>query len=583
MARGRVRASARSAAGHVGEGNDARFECPQVSERDAEVFDEGVAFTADHAAQSDRDRSSVWVLGTLDSEPDSDASGSECQSVSHSPAGCPSRPRPRPGYCVRPRSRGSAPPGMSRQLPTTLEKDFSKEVMKRSSGYPMAPCSRSGYVRCRSIGAQAPGSLRHLPKKLQVVVVLVALAAVFVGCRSGDGTAASSPELSATTEPTRPAELSPRSGPTTAADATPTAIATKTPEATATPVPEPTPTPVSTPTSAPTVEPEPSSNEGAGEAIIQWLSVVKSFNEVYADSPFSSIKADYDLTDLDALVLNFDSDDPTVVVTLANGLLGAENGLGLLDVINANLEKSGITSPAYLANRIILSTSFGDVACSYQQLEAVAQDDADLACVDDLVALGAGDLSVQYERGSASPAIPTEEVDETPGELAPERSEISIGGVLLTGTDVSPGFYIIESVSGRCSVEAMETLSDDRESWSWNTGDRAIIELRSIDVALTNDADCGAWQPWEIPVSLDNPPTIMETGGVHVVGFHVAPGIYSATPKGSCRVETAAEYPGDDWNSWWRFDEGDRALIEIAESDTVFVNDSDCGTWIIVE
>jgi len=134
-----------------------------------------------------------------------------------------------------------------------------------------------------------------------------------------------------------------------------------------------------------------------GAAILVWLETVEGLNEVFEENEIASVvDADYDLTDLDALILNFDPlVDASLASSFTSSVLGNGSGVQLLDAVNKRLRSEGVTSDELLANRVILDASFGRVDCTYEELQADSSS-ATLSCAEDLRLLEAGDRSVEY-------------------------------------------------------------------------------------------------------------------------------------------------------------------------------------------
>jgi len=341
----------------------------------------------------------------------------------------------------------------------------------------------------------------------------------------------------------------------------------------------PTPTPQPTPTPTPVPAPPAERDTSAGEELLLWLAIVEVFNDVFEDEGLS-VMADYDLDKPNALVINSAEERSAIAFIEFSGV--ARIGPTLIESIDSQFEDRGLDARA---ERIVFSAPYGDVDCTVAELLAASEGgDSSLECVADtmLIEEDPSRAFVPESLSEPSASEPVESAnDETTGD-GRGAAEITQAGVLFVGDEVSPGLYYsdVPEDTRTCITKTLETLSDTSEQWLYSGGDFAVIEIRAEDFGFDNEADCGTWRPFVPPPLAADPPTSIVRGGINLVGVDVAPGIYEATPEGACLVKTTSDYSGSETTEIWIYDEGERALIEIASSDVALVNEADdCGIW----
>lgn len=164
--------------------------------------------------------------------------------------------------------------------------------------------------------------------------------------------------------------------------------------------------------------------------------------------------------------------------------------------------------------------------------------------------------------------------------IALPAAVITKAGTYKVGTDIKPGTYVANNAKAWCYWERRSTAGSSLSGIIANdlqlANGRAVVTISSKDKFFKTDAECGSWVPF---VKVGTPKTSVGNG-THVVGTHVAPGLYkSNSASKGCYWEIVSGFGG--------------TLGEIIENDFTYTapnyvyiysddkgfHSNDCGTW----
>ena len=196
--------------------------------------------------------------------------------------------------------------------------------------------------------------------------------------------------------------------------------------------------------------------------------------------------------------------------------------------------------------------------------------------VDDTPGSGSTDL-VDDEAQSADRVSEAEEG----AIVAPTFSD----GTYRVGVDISPGTYIATS-TGIASCR-WRRLSD----FTWTSGNiveviaggQKIATILPTDVGFASSG-CGEWTLMDAHQLSQSESLRRFSNGTYVVGKHIDPGTYYATPRrlGSCRWRVADDFTGDDKAATIVGKTNDRWIVTIEPTDVGFVTYG-CDIWRRIE
>ena len=158
-------------------------------------------------------------------------------------------------------------------------------------------------------------------------------------------------------------------------------------------------------------------------------------------------------------------------------------------------------------------------------------------------------------------------------------------GTYRVGVNILPGTYIATSTD--IAMCRWRRLAD----FTWTSGN--IVEIIAsgpkIATILPTDvgfasAGCGEWVPLDTHQPSQPEPPRMFSNGSYVVGLHIEPGTYYATPRrlGSCRWRIVDDFTGETTAALIAGKTNDRWIVTIEPTDVGFVTYG-CDIWRKIE
>ena len=128
-------------------------------------------------------------------------------------------------------------------------------------------------------------------------------------------------------------------------------------------------------------------------------------------------------------------------------------------------------------------------------------------------------------------------------------------GTYTVGTDIEPGRYEMYSDGpGFCDWEPRDANGDEIEGEFARMAGRFIVDILATDATFDFPADCGSELiPYSPPA--DAPSTTTIEAGYHVVGDHIAAGVWKFSSEGACY--------------WERLTSFDRSTASVIDNDFV--------------